>query len=92
VPAFADPDIYRRADAVCSSPTLAIRKVDDVACGDVASSDRDDVLGGICFVVYAVHSEVLMKLFYATDIEQCTEYIRVFALSYIESCITRLGW
>jgi hypothetical protein len=31
-------------------------------------------------------------MFYDTDIKQCKQYIRVYAHSYIGSCLAKLGW
>jgi hypothetical protein len=70
VPAFTKWAIYRRDYDVCSGTTLATRQVDDVACGAAAYSDRDAVLVGIGSTVYFIRSKALMKLLYATEIEQ----------------------
>jgi hypothetical protein len=85
-PAFTEPTIYRRDDAVCTGPTLMICQVNDIMCGAATSSDRDAVLDGIGSHITFKRSTSLTKLFYATDIDQCAQYIRVFAQSYIESC------
>jgi hypothetical protein len=90
-PAFTEPTIYRRDDAVCTGPTLMIRQVDAIMCGAATSSDRDDVIDNIGSHVTFKLSTSLTKLFYVTDIDQGAQYIRVFAQSYIESCLTKLG-
>jgi hypothetical protein len=89
---FTERTIYRCDDAVCMGSTLMIRQVDDIVCGAATSSDRNAVLDGIGSHVNFKRSASLTKLFYATDIDQCAQYIRVFAQSYIESCLTKLGW
>lgn len=33
-----------------------------------------------------------MKVLYATNIEQYVQYICIFARSYIELCLSKLGW
>jgi hypothetical protein len=73
VPVLAKPAIYHCDDAACSGPTLTIHHVDDVDDGAVASLDHDAILDVIGSVVYFVRSEALMKLFYATCIEQCAQ-------------------
>jgi hypothetical protein len=92
VPAFTKPTMYRRDDTLYSGPTLMLRQVDDILCGASATSDRDAVLNGIASRVTFVRSKALTTLFYATDIEQCAQYIKVYASSYIGSCLAKLGW
>jgi hypothetical protein len=91
VPAFTEPTMYRRDDTLCSGPTLMLRQVDDILCGASATSDRDTVLDGIASRVTFVRSKALTTLFYATNIEQCAQYIKVYASSYIGSCLDLLG-
>jgi hypothetical protein len=84
--------MYRRDDEHCTAPTMMIRQVDDILCGAEHAPDRDSVLDGISTKVTFKRSAKLTSLFYATDIEQCAQYIRVYARSYIESCLAKLGW
>jgi hypothetical protein len=88
IPSFTEPTMYRRDDAVTQGPTFAIRQVDDVT----AESDRRAVLNGIAATVTFKISPKPTTLFYATDIEQTAKYIRVYAKSYIQSCLLKLGW
>jgi hypothetical protein len=92
IPAFTKPNMYRRYDTLCSNPTLMLLQVDNNLCGASATSDRDAVLDGIASRVTFVCSKALTTLFYATDIEQCAQYIKVYASSYIGSCLAKLGW
>jgi uncharacterized membrane protein len=69
-----------------------IRQVDDILCGAEHASCSNSVLEGIGSKVTFKRSYKLTSLFYATDIEQCAQYIRVYARSYITSCLTKLGW
>jgi hypothetical protein len=92
VPAFTEPTMYRRDDALCSGPTLVFRQVDDILCGAAAATDRDAGMDGIASKVYFVRSRALPTLFYATNLEQCAQYIRIYASSYIGSCLAKLGW
>jgi hypothetical protein len=64
--------------------------VDDILCGVAASSDRDSVIDDISSKVTFIRSKELTTLFYVTYIEQCTQYIRVHAGSYISSCLVKL--
>jgi hypothetical protein len=84
--------MYRRDDAFCSVPTLVLRQVDDILCGAAAATDRDAVLDGITSKVSFVRSKALTTLFYATNLEQCAQYIRIYASSYIGACLAKLGW
>jgi hypothetical protein len=61
-------------------------------CGAATSSGHDAVLDGIGSHVTFKRSTSLTKLFYASDIDQCAQHICVFAQSYIESCLAKLGW
>jgi hypothetical protein len=92
VPAFTEPTMYRHDDALCSGPTLVLRQVDDTLCGAATATDRDAVMDGITSKVSFVRSKALTTLFYATDLEQCAQYIRIYTSSYIGSCLTKLGW
>jgi hypothetical protein len=69
-----------------------LRQVDDILCGADAATDRDAVLDSIASKVSFVRSKALTTLFYATDLEQCAQYIRIYASSYIGSCLAKLGW
>jgi hypothetical protein len=84
--------MYLRDDEHCTGPTTMIRQVDDILCGAEHAPDRDSVLDGISTTVAFKRLEKLTLLFYATDIEQCAQYISIYARSYIESCLTKLGW
>jgi hypothetical protein len=84
--------MYRRDDKQYKGPTLMMRQVDDFFCGAEHASDRNSVLDGIGSKVTFKRSDKLTSLFYATDIEQCAQYIRVYARSYIKSCLAKLGW
>jgi hypothetical protein len=84
--------MYRCNDAVTQGPTFAIRQVDDVLCSSSAESDRRAVLNGIEAIVMFKISPNPTTLFYATDIDQTAKYIRVYAKSYIQSCLLKLGW
>jgi hypothetical protein len=92
VPDFTEPTMYRRNDALCSGPTLVLRQVEDILCGADAATDRNAVMDAIGSKVSFVRSKALTTLFYATDLEQCAQYIRIYASSYIGSCLTKLGW
>jgi hypothetical protein len=91
-PAFTESTMYRRDDEHCTGPTMMIRQVDDILCGAEHAPYRDSVLDGISTKVTFKRSAKLTSLFFATDIEQCAQYIRVYARSYIESCLAKLGW
>jgi hypothetical protein len=91
-PAFTEPIMYRRDDAKCKGPTLMIRQVDNILCGAEHASDRNSFLDGIGSKVTFKRSDKLTSLFYATDIEQCAQYIRIYARSCIESCLAKLDW
>jgi hypothetical protein len=54
--------------------------------------DRNAVLDVIYYKVSFLLSKALTTLFYAMDMEQCSQYIRLYAWSYIDSCLTKLGW
>jgi hypothetical protein len=84
--------MYRRDDAVTQGPTFDIRQVDDVMCSAVVESNRKAVLNGIADTVTFKISPKPSTIFYATDIEQTAKYIRVYAKSYIQSCLLKLGW
>jgi hypothetical protein len=92
IPSFTEPTMYRRDDAVTKGPTFAIRQVDDIMCSAAEASDRNAVLNGIAATVTFKISPTPTTLFYATDIEQTAKYIRVYAKSYIRSCLLKLGW
>jgi hypothetical protein len=91
-PAFTEPTMYRRDDKQCNGHTLMIRQVDDILCGAEHASDQNSVLDGIVSKVTFKRSEKLTSLFYATDIKQCAQNIRIYARSYITSCLAKLGW
>jgi hypothetical protein len=92
LPSFTEPTVYRRDNAVTDGPTFAIWQVDDVMCSAAAESDRKAVLNGIAATVTFKISPKPTTLFYATDIEQTAKYIRIYAKSYIQSCLLKLGW
>jgi hypothetical protein len=69
-----------------------LRKVDDILVSAASSTDRIAVLTGIASTVTFTISPGLTSLFYATDIEQTALYIKVYAKSYIKSCLLKLGW
>jgi hypothetical protein len=92
IPAFTEPTMYRHDDALCSGPTLVLRQVDDILCGTADATDRDAVMDGIASKVSFVRYKALTTLFYATNLEQCAQYIQIYASSYIGSCLTKLGW
>jgi hypothetical protein len=92
IPSFTEPKIYRHNDAVTKGPTFAIRQVDDIMCSVAKASDRNAVLNGIAATVTFKISPKPTTLFYATDIEQTAKYIRVYARSYMQSCLLKLGW
>jgi hypothetical protein len=92
IPYFTEPTMYCRDDAVTQGPTFAIRQVDDIMCSAAAESDRRAVLNGIAATVTFNISPKPTTLFYARDIEQTAKYIRVYAKSYIQSCLLKLGW
>jgi hypothetical protein len=90
--AFTEPTINDRSDIKCLVPTLRLQQVDGILCGTAQSSDRDSVLDVITSKVTFVHPKKLTALFYAKDIDQCTQYIRIYAGFYIDSCLAKLGW
>jgi hypothetical protein len=92
IPSFTESTMYRHDDAVTQGPTFAIRQVDDVICPAAAESDRKAVLNGIAATVTIKISPKPTTLFYATDIEQTAKYIHVYAKSYIQFCLLKLGW
>jgi hypothetical protein len=92
IPSFTEPTMYRRDDAVTQGPNFAIQQVDDVMCSAAAESDRKVVLNGIAATVTFKISPKPTTLFYATDIDQTAKYIRVYAKSYTQSCLLKLGW
>jgi hypothetical protein len=92
IPAVTEPTIYRRADSVCKGPTLMIRQVDNIVVSAASSKDRMAVLDGIAVKVSFDISPEPTSLFYATDIKQTALYIKVFARSYVTSCLLKLGW
>jgi hypothetical protein len=92
VPAFTEPTMYRHNDALCSGPTLVLRQVDEILCGAAAATYRDAIMDGIAAKVSFVGSKALTTLFYATDLKQCAQYIRIYASSYIGPCLAKLGW
>jgi hypothetical protein len=91
-PSFMEPTMYRCDDHVVTGPTLAIRQVDDILMSADSAVDRAYVLDGIANKVTFKISPGPTTLFYATDIEQTAQYIRVYAKSYILSCLLKLGW
>jgi hypothetical protein len=91
-PSFMEPTMYRCDDDVVSGPTLAIRQVDDILCAAASAADCTYVLDGIASTVTFKISPEPTTLFYATDIEQTAAYIRIYAKSYIDSCLIKLGW
>jgi hypothetical protein len=84
--------MYRCANQVVTGPTLIIRQVDDILVSAASAADRAYVLNGIAGKVSFKISPGPTTLFYATDIEQTAQYIRVYAKSYILSCLLKLGW
>jgi hypothetical protein len=91
-PSFIEPAMYRCDYAVVSGPTLAVRQVNDILVAASSHKDRSYVLDGIAAKVTFKISPGPTTLFYATDLEQTTAYIRVYAKSYIDSCLIKLGW
>jgi hypothetical protein len=87
-----EPTMYRCDDDVVSGPTLAIRQVVDILCAAASAADRTCVLDGIASKVTFKISPEPTTLFYATDIEQTAAYTLIYAKSYIESCLVKLGW
>jgi hypothetical protein len=92
VPTFTEPTLYRRDDSEVQGPTFMLRQVDDILVSVASSNDRMAVLTGIASTVTFTISPGLTSLFYATDIEQTALYIKVYAKSYIQSCLLKLGW
>jgi hypothetical protein len=91
-PSFMEPTMYRCADQVVTGNTLVIRQVDDILVSAASAADRAYVLNGIAAKVAFKIPPGPTTLFYATDIEQTAQYIRVHAKSYILSCLLKLGW
>jgi hypothetical protein len=91
-PAFTKPTIYRRDDSVTSGMTLMIRHVDDIMAYAAHETDRKAILEGIANRVMFKISPHRTTLFYATNIDQMTLYIKVHATSYITSFLTKIGW
>jgi hypothetical protein len=61
-------------------------------CSAAEASDRNAVLNGIAATVTFKISPTPTTIFYATYIDQTAKYIRVYAKSYIQSCLLKLGW
>jgi hypothetical protein len=91
-PSFMEPAMYRCDDHVVTGPTLAIRQVDDILVSADYAVCRAYVLDGIENKVTFKISPGPTTLLYATDIEQTAQYIRVYAKSYILSCLLKIGW
>jgi hypothetical protein len=91
-PSLMEPTMYRCDGAVVSGPSFAIRQVNDILVSAASLADRSYVMNGIAAKVTFKISPATTTLFYATDIEQTDWYIRVYAGSYIDSCLLKLGW
>jgi hypothetical protein len=92
IPSFTEPTMYRRDDAVTKDPMFALRQVDDILVSAEHASDRKAVLDGVADTVTFKTSPQHTTLLYDADIEQTTQYIGVYAKSYIQSCLLKLGW
>jgi hypothetical protein len=84
--------MYIRDNAVTQGPRFAIHQVDGIMVQAAAASDLQAVFTGIASTVTFKISPTPTTLFYATDIEQTAQYIRVYAKSYIQSWLLKLDW
>jgi hypothetical protein len=92
IPSFTEPMMYRRDEAVTKGPTCALCQVDDILVSVAHVSNRTAVLDGIADTVTFKTSPQPTTIFYTTDIEQTSQYIRFYAKAYIQYCLLNLGW